>query len=1000
MHRSPRWITAVLLLLANAPVGAQKAKVSESTRTISTYPFSEPNRIAILSRDTRLYPYHSFEGYSLTSVPKAWKVVHLENDLIDVYVLPEVGGKVWGAVVKKSGHEFIYRNEVLKFRNIALRGPWTSGGIEFNFGVIGHTPSTATPVDYITRENADGSVSCIVGMMDLPSRTHWRVEIRVPAKRATFETNVLWYNPTTLEQPYYNWMTASAPARNDLLMTIPGNKALEHSGTAHDWPINADGRYMLKYSENNFGGHKSNHIVGERAEFFGGYLKNANYGFGHWAIAGDMPGRKLWLWSLSREGGIWEDLLTDTDGQYAEYQAGRLLVQYSPGAEVNPIQQVGFDPGASDRWSDTWFPLEGTGGLTQASQYGAIYARTEGTGYAVTVTSFGNAIDTLRVWHGDTLTRTIPLSLNALVPVTHTLPGADSTNYRIELRALGINYRTTHDSITLAREWITDTAAIRAIPEATRMATAARQLALGRRYPEARALYTQVLAREPWQRDALLGMAQLEYRRGRYAEGLAFARKVLQLNTYDADANFLVGNLARELGKHADALDAYGWAARSIRYRAVANVQLAELQLAAGRSNEASLYALRALDYDRINLPARQLLAMMARQHGDSANAARLRAEMLDIDPLHHFVNAEVFLDQPDGAAAARFTATLRGEYPDQDILELAIDYVRRGARDDAARLFALGHGPEIAAWRAWLANDSLAVAVPAELAFAFPYRRESIPVFEWVSAHTNQWSWRYLLALNLWGIDRPEEAATIMAGLNDMDFAPALVTRALLLDSVQGKDPEADLRLAVSRDTTDRTVLIALVQYYQRARRWADALATSAIGRARFATDFNLALLHSASLLQLDRPVEAIAILDRTNVLPSEHGRTSHLLYQQAHTLAALDALDRSQLTVAERHLKTALEWPEHLGQGRPYQPEDRLQHYLLGIVAQRQRRPALAKQEWQHVLDSAPNATGYLVQLVRARLDNSMVPPRPNVTHASSLDDRLLARAGGIRP
>ncbi len=152
-------------------------------RTLETYPFSEPNPVPILTRDARLYPYHSFEGYSATSEPRDWKVVHLENDYIEVFVLPEVGGKVWGAVVKETGHEFIYRNEVMKFRNIALRGPWTSGGIEFNFGVIGHTPATATPVDYLLRENDDGSVSCFVGGMDLPSRTHWRVEIRLPGRQ-------------------------------------------------------------------------------------------------------------------------------------------------------------------------------------------------------------------------------------------------------------------------------------------------------------------------------------------------------------------------------------------------------------------------------------------------------------------------------------------------------------------------------------------------------------------------------------------------------------------------------------------------------------------------------------------------------------------------------------------------------------------------------------------------------------------------------------------------
>ena len=67
---------------------------------------------------------------------KDWKVVTLENDYIKLWVLPEVGGKVWGAIEKSTGEEFLYKNEVLKFRNIAMRGPWTSGGIEFNFGII------------------------------------------------------------------------------------------------------------------------------------------------------------------------------------------------------------------------------------------------------------------------------------------------------------------------------------------------------------------------------------------------------------------------------------------------------------------------------------------------------------------------------------------------------------------------------------------------------------------------------------------------------------------------------------------------------------------------------------------------------------------------------------------------------------------------------------------------------------------------------------------------
>ena len=144
------------------------------------------------------------DGYSLGGRLQSWKVITLKNDYIEVYVLPQAGGKVWGAIEKSTGKEFIYRNEVMKFRNIALQGPWTSGGIEFNFGFIGHTPSTATPVDYVKRVNDDGSVSCIVGNIDLPSRTQWRVEIRLPKDKAFFETNVTWYNPTPVPQSYYN----------------------------------------------------------------------------------------------------------------------------------------------------------------------------------------------------------------------------------------------------------------------------------------------------------------------------------------------------------------------------------------------------------------------------------------------------------------------------------------------------------------------------------------------------------------------------------------------------------------------------------------------------------------------------------------------------------------------------------------------------------------------------------------------------------------------------
>jgi len=942
---------------------AQTARISEETRVIMTYPFSEPNVIPMLTRDARLYPYHSFEGYSQDAVPREWKVVRLENDLIEVFVLPEVGGKVWGALVKQTGHEFIYRNEVMKFRNIALRGPWTSGGIEFNFGVIGHTPSTATPVDYVLGENPDGSVSCVVGAMDLPSRTHWRVEIRLPPDRAYFETNVLWYNPTPLEQPYYNWMTAAAFARDDLEMSIPGNAFLAHSGRRYDWPVDAAGRYLPAYDNNRFGGHKSYHVVGELNDFFGGYYRQDDYGFGHWSRYEDMPGQKLWLWALSREGGVWEDLLTDTDGQYVEFQAGRLFVQYSPGADVNPITQVGFEPGAADRWSETWFPLEGIGGLTDASREGAMHVEREEGTVRVSVNSFGDVSDTLRVSSGDLLLASIPLNLSALEPVERVVDLRGATAYRVELRALDLVYTSDPSAGALARPFAQDTSAGERLSRVDRLVFEGRELAKGRRYGEAREMFLSAMAEDPWQRDALLGVADLEYRRGLYDAGLMQVNRVLQLDAYDAAANFVAGNLYRSLGRTTDAREAYGWAARSVAYRSVAYVQLAELTLASGDFAEASRYARLALDYDRYNLPARQVLAIVGRKIGDARLAQSMHDQLLELDPLHHFVAAERYLAGSEDRSARALTGGMSSEYPDQTILELAVDYIRRGAHDDARRLLRLGTGvnsnPLLRAWLAWLDDDPSELPREVDLTFVYPFRTETIEVLEWAVAQERHWPWVYLLALNLWARDRAVEAASLLEAIDEeADFAPLYVARADLLEQVSQRDPERDLRRAVHLAGDDRTIRIHLIRYLQSRGRWEEALKETDAGRALFPGDFNLDLLHVLSLNQLNRPREAIDILNGTHVLPSENARDSHHLYEQAHTLAALEALGVGTYEEAQLYLRVALEWPENLGQGRPYESEERLLQYLLGVAELRLGERDRARAAFETVVHATGGA------------------------------------------
>ncbi len=814
--------------------------------------------------------------------------------------------------------------------------------------------------------------------MDLPSRTHWRVEIRLPADRAYFETNVLWYNPTPLEQPYYNWMTAAAFARDDLEMSMPGNAYLEHSGTVRAWPVDEEGRYLPLYANNTFEGHKSYHVVGELNDFFGGYYHDDDYGFGHWARYEDMPGQKLWLWALSREGGVWEDLLTDTDGQYVEFQAGRLFVQYSPGTDVNPITQAGFDPMSASRWTETWFPLEGIGGLTDASREGALYASAENGVLTLALTAFREIQDTLTVWSGDELVATAAVELDPLKPLFATFDISPGRPYRIQLPGLELDYDSDPSGRTLARPFVTEAEAWESVPEVDRTVFQARELMKGRRFADARDLFESALGAEPWNREALLGLAEISYRRGLYQKGLDHANRTLQLDAYDAKANFLAGVLYRALGRTTDARDAFAWAARSTGYRSAAYAQLAQLGIGDRDFREAARYARLSLEFDRHSVPGWEGLAVIGRLTDNPELAHEALQELVSLDPLNVFPRAEGYLwalkGESDAGSAREFPGNLRGEYPDQTLLELAIGYVKLGLEDDAKTILGLGQNllpeapggrpitPMLKAWGAWLAKDPALLGGIGDPSFAFPYRQESLPVLQWAAQETNDWSWSYLLALNLWALDREAEAATLLGPAESgVPFAPFWVTRARLLERVSGTDPLPDLQRAAEADPESRVMAVYLIQQLETAGRWSDALAALDAAREVFPTDFNLRLLQVRALVNLGRGVEAADLLAATHVLPSEGARESHRLWEQAHTLAALDAMEAGDLTAALEHLMAALEWPESLGQGRPYAPEERLIRFLLGLTHSRLDNVGPALESFRAVVEG----TGGMEQL-----------------------------------
>ena len=408
-----KYYLIAFLIVASSSVEAQNsATISEKKQTLKTYPFSDPNPIP--NPDNAYYPYFRFDGFAIEAVNDEWNVVELENDYIKVAVFPEIGGKIWGAIEKSTGNEFIYYNSVVKFRDIAMRGAWTSGGIELNFGIIGHAPTSATPVDYSIAENEDGSVSCFLSATDFLTRTRWETEVNLEKDKAYFTTKTIWHNPTPLVQPYYQWMNAAYQVEGDMEFCFPGSHWIGHDGSAHSWPIDPEGRDRSWYKNNSFGGSKSNHVLGGISDHYAGYWHDLDFGSGHYAPYGEKLGMKVFQWAHSRSGGIWEDLLTDTDGQYVELQSGRLFNQAASNSTKTPFKHFGFEPYASDVFKEFWFPILKTKGVKKANPIGVLNVEEEQDGKTVYFCPLQKVSDKISIYQGAELVEQFDLDLEVL----------------------------------------------------------------------------------------------------------------------------------------------------------------------------------------------------------------------------------------------------------------------------------------------------------------------------------------------------------------------------------------------------------------------------------------------------------------------------------------------------------------------------------------------------------------------------------------------------------
>ena len=790
---------------------SSRATVAVFEKAFRTYPFSDPDPVPATSE--RRYPYFRYDKSADSPEERTWKTVVLENGRISVTVLPEIGGKVWGAYDKIAKRDFIYSNHVMKFRDIAMRGPWLSGGIEFNFGIIGHSPSTSTPVDWLVRENGDGSVSCFVASEEYITRTRWQVEIRLGADADEFETRTVWYNGSGLPAPYYHWMNAAYSLKDDPEFLFPGDVVVGHEGeiVTRTWPLDAKGRDISVYSNNAYGGPKSYHLVGGNNGFYGIWWRGTGYGSCHRSLPYAKYGRKIWLWALSREGGIWEDLLTDSDGQYAELQSGRGFNQPRWDNVYSPFKNPTFVPGTAEVFTDRWGPIR---------------SRDEVAADEKAPPQVVRPVES-------------PAALDFAAPSA--------------LAMLGIQALRERDD-DLAHERLS--AAVKA---------------------------------DPTLASAWNGLAELAFRRGRYAQVHDHARRALALDLYDREANFLDGAAYFAEGDMATARDRLGVAAFSGGWRGAAFALIARSYVKEGemvRAVEAADEALRCEALQQDALLVKAIALRGSREQEDFIDNALGRL------PLFHALRYE-----RDGIDAMR--KFVRNELPGQTFLELGSWYEETGLPLDAMAFFRQAlPDPEAEVRLAFLEKRTPILDAP--VSGVFPFRRESLPALASAADSAAGWKAKYLLAV-LKGFFRDvAEASALLESCGDSpDEAPFYLYRARYRT---GARRIADIRRAQALDDSWRAGR-DLAAAFEEDGNVVEMLSAAKTALDRFPGINPLQIAYARALTKLGHYRDCMAFLEGVKILPSEHRDSATEIWHEC-----------------QKALGIPLTWPENLGRGEPY--------------------------------------------------------------------------------
>ncbi len=371
---------------------AAKVKAYKIDVTLPTYPFRDflIEQIDPVYNMPILFLNRSeYEASAPTPTPVDYTAVVLENPYLRLTFLPELGGRLYSAVVKATGQEIFYHNPVIKPSRYGGLQPveanwWlAAGGMEWAYPTQEHGYRWGVPWAYELDQTENGVT---ITLRDVgPNRVGAEVTVMLADDSAKFTVEPKLINKASTEVPVQFWLNAAlalAPGSMSpkTSFVLPAEAVVVHSrGGAGwtlpeaqeeaDWPVAGGVDLSDYYQWTDFLGFFVPNID---SPFVGAVNPESALGVVRLIEPGAVPGTKLFAFGKDF---AYRDY-TDDSSQYFEIWGG-------VNAGFWPEEDIILDRGETLQWQESWWPVAGLKGITWATSQMAIYLTKEAGRYTL-----------------------------------------------------------------------------------------------------------------------------------------------------------------------------------------------------------------------------------------------------------------------------------------------------------------------------------------------------------------------------------------------------------------------------------------------------------------------------------------------------------------------------------------------------------------------------------------------------------------------------------------